>query len=350
MVKKISKKKYSLSAFKKTIGVTEAVYKKEKFVVLDEALQEVLKLPGLPLGRITFDYGLSDSAKTTLLFHAAIQAQKQGILPVIILTGPEKKVDWNRARKMGLKYTGDLPLDQQDPDELIIVEEGLDYLEDVFAFMNNKIIKNVRNDNLPFDTMIFWDSAGNTLSKLAVEIDKDGNRRVKDIHMKNAKILGEELISIAPLIESSRKETSPRYVGAFFITSMYQGMPAFPGSPAPWKIKGGNKPKFVSSLMIKHRHKKKLKATKNGAALNFGMVTEISVTKNHINGKEYTGEFVVTEDAILPNEKGAIDDYKAAHSDSWGGYQVMSIDGELFEGEEDRNIGVTQSKSELKGE
>lgn len=346
----MAKKKFSLDAFKESVGVTEAVYKKEKFVVLNEALQEVLKLPGLPLGRITFDYGLSDSAKTTLLFEAAIRAQEQGILPVIILTGPEKKVDWSRARKMGLQYTGDLPKEQQVKDEFIIVEEGLDYLEDVFAFINNKIIKNVNNGKLPFNTMIFWDSAGNTLSRLAVEIDKDGNRKIKDIHMKNAKILGEELISLAPQIESSRKEVSPYYIGAFFITSMYQGMPAFPGSPAPWKIKGGNKPKFVSSLMIKHRHKKKLKATKNGAALNFGMVTEISVTKNHINGKEYTGEFVVTEDAILPNEKGAIDDYKALHSDSWGGYEVMSIDGEVFEGDDSRSIGVTTSKSELKGD
>ena len=101
-------KKFSMSAYKKTIKVTDAVYKKEKFVVLDEALQEVLKLPGLPLGRITYDYGLSDSGKTTLLFHAAAKCQEQGILPVILVSGAEKKVDWNRAREMGLQYTGDL--------------------------------------------------------------------------------------------------------------------------------------------------------------------------------------------------------------------------------------------------
>lgn len=343
-------KKFDLADFKKTIKVTEAVYKKDKYVLLDQALQEVLHLPGLPLGRVTYDYGLSDSGKSTLLFHSVAKCQEQGILPVIILTGPEKKVDWSRARKLGVKYTGDLPLAQQNSDDFIIVEEGLETIEEVFEFINNKIINNVEQGKLPYDTMIFWDSAGNTHCEGAIDKDKNGNIKIKDMHMKAAKVIGEQLITTTPRIESTRKETRPHFVGLYIITSMYKGAPAFPGAPQPWKIKGGNKPKFVSSLMIRHNQKKKLKATKNGEELNFGMISKISVTKNHINGKEYTGEFVITEDSILPNDKTAIDAYKKDKSQEWGKFEVIDESGEVFEGSETRKIGITESKQELNQE
>lgn len=340
-------KKFDLSKFKETIHITEAVYKKDKYVVLDQAVQEVLQLPGLPLGRITFDYGLSDTGKSTLLNHAVAQCQQQGILPVIILTGPEKKVDWNRARKMGVQYTGDLPKSEQNKDDFIIVEEGLETVEQVFNFVNNKIIKNVEQGKLPYDTMIFWDSAGNTHCEGALSKDAKGNVVIKDMHMKGAKIMGEQLIATTPRIESTRKETRPHFVGLYVVTSMYKGAPAFPGAPQPWKIKGGNKPKFVSSLMIRHKQKKKLKATKKGKDLNFGMVGEIAVTKNHINGKEYTGQFVITEDKLLPNLKEAIDVYKEEKVKEWGAFEVVDDQGEVFEGSKEKKIGVTESKEEL---
>lgn len=344
----MSKKKFSLSDFKKSIKHSDVGYKKDKYVDLGEHLTEVLKVPGLPLGRITFDYGLSDTAKTSLLFHAAKQCQDQGILPVIILTGPEKKVDWNRARAMGLQYTGDLPEDQRDPDEFIIVNESLGYIENVFQFMNNDILNQVEQGKLPFDVMIFWDSAGNTLCKDAVKVDKKtGNVETKDMHMKAAKVLGENLLILSDRIGNTRKETRPYFVGATFITSMYKGAPAFPGAPSPWVIKGGTKVKFVSSLMIRHDQVSKLKATKGGQDLKFGMVTRLSVTKNHLNGQEYSGEFVVTADEFLPNDKEAIADYKTRKSDTWGDIDIFTTDGEVFEGSEESTIGITESKDEL---
>ena len=343
----MSKNTFSIDKFKKSIKLTPPIYKKDKYVVLDEYLQEVIKLPGLPMGHIVFDYGLSDSGKTTLLAHAVAKCQEQGILPVIILTGPEKKVDWDRFRAMGVKYTGDLPENQQEKDEFILVQEDCEYLEDAFNFMND-IITEVEEGRLPHDIYIFHDSVGNTLSEKAVEIDKKtGKRVVKDIHMKNAKIVGENLISLAPRINNSRKDNRPHFVGAYFITSMYQGAPAFPGAPTPWKIKGGNKPKFVSSLMIRHNAGKKLTATKNGSKLNFGMTTKISVTKNHINGEEYSGEFVITKDAILPNEKSAIDAYKDLKKQEWGSFEIIDSKGEIHEGKDEFGIDITKDREEL---
>lgn len=340
-------KKFSMDSFKKSISLTQPVYKKDKFVILDPALQEVMKLPGLPLGHITFDYGLSDSGKTTMLFHAVAQCQKQGILPVIILTGPEKKIDWDRARAMGVQYTGDLPKDQQLKDEFILVNEDMETLEDAFGFIN-EVITNVERGELPYDVMFFHDSIGNTLSVQAIDIDKKtGARVIKDIHMKNAKIIGEQLVALAPRIQNSRKDTRPHFIGAFFITSMYEGVPAFPGAPKPWKVKGGNKPKFVSSIMIRHTAGKKLSATKNGDMLNFGMTTKISITKNHINGEEYTGEFVVTKDAILPNEKGAIEDYKKSKSAEWGDFEIIDGKGQVHGGLANYKLEATPRAEEL---
>ena len=345
----MSNKKFSLDSYKKSIKLTEPTYKKDKYVVLNEYLQEVMKLPGLPLGHVVFDYGLSDSGKTTLLAHAVAQCQKQGILPVVVLTGPEKKVDWNRFRAMGVQYTGDLPEDQQNDDEFIIVNEECEYLEDAFKFMND-LITDVEEGRLPHDIYIFHDSVGNTLSEQAIEIDKKtGKRVIKDIHMKNAKIIGENLVALTPRINNSRKDTRPHYIGAYFITSMYEGAPAFPGAPKPWKIKGGNKPKFVSSIMIRHNAGKKLNATKEGQKLNFGMTTKISITKNHINGEEYSGEFVITKDAILPNEKSAIDAYKKEKSSEWGSFEIIDGAGEIHEGLDEFGIDITGESEELHG-
>lgn len=346
----MSNKKFSLDKFKKSIKLTQPIYKKDKYVVLDEYLQEVMKLPGLPMGHICFDYGLSDSGKTTLLAHAVSKCQEQGVLPVIILTGPEKKVDWDRFRAMGVEYTGDLPENQQKGDEFIIVNEECETLEDAFNFMNDMITAVERGD-LPHDVYFFHDSLGNTLSEKAVDIDKKtGKRIIKDIHMKNAKIVGENLISIAPRINNSRKDNRPHFIGAYFITSMYQGAPAFPGAPQPWKIKGGNKPKFVSSLMIRHNAGKKLQATKDKQKLNFGMVTKISITKNHINGEEYSGEFVITKDAILPNEKSAIDAYKNDKKEEWGSFEIIDSSGEIHEGNDEFGAEITEDRTELESQ
>jgi hypothetical protein len=44
------------------------------------------------------------------------------------------------------------------------------------------------------------------------------------------------------------------------------------------------------------------------------------------------GEFVITGDAFLPNEPGAIKEYKDTHRDMWGEAQISSTEtGEVFE-------------------
>lgn len=310
-------KKFSLKDFKETIEITKAEHKKDIYLELDECLQDVLKLKGFPLGHIIQCYGKSDTGKTSLMFHAASQAQKQGILPIMIIS--EGKVDWNRARSMGLQYTGDLPEEKRNPDDFIIVEENLKYLEDIFSFIDNKIINHVMNGKLPFNVMIFWDSMGNSISSGSIEIDKvTGERTIKNTHMKAAAIKSERLTLLMDRVNDTRKINYPYTVGVFIINHVYSGQAAYTGAPIPEIVKGGNKVKFTASLMLKTQLVNKLEAVKDNSKLKFGMVSKISVTKNHINGQEYSGEFVITADKFLPNDSKAIKQYKEENKDKWG--------------------------------
>src|SRR5271157_1437205 len=152
-------KKFDLEKYKEKIEITDVPLKKDLYVEVNDALKEVIGLPGIPLGHITQIYGMSDTGKTSLLFHIAAEAQKQDILPVMIIT--EGKVDWERAKSMGF-----------DKDNAI-VNEDLEFLEDAFDFVD-KITSDVSMGELPHDVIILWDSIGNTLSRDEVEKKEDG--------------------------------------------------------------------------------------------------------------------------------------------------------------------------------
>lgn len=299
----MAKNKFDLDAYKKTINNADTPLKVDKYVVLDECLHAVLGLPGIPLGHITQVFGKSDTGKTSLLFHTAAQAQKQGILPVMIIT--EGKVDWGRAEQMGFNR------------DFAIIEENCEFLENVFAFID-KICADVASGELPYDVAIFFDSVGNTLSKDEVEIKPDGTWEKKATMMKAAKVISENMRTISKKINDTRKISYPHYVGLFIVNNSYVQPPSFPGGMPSEVPYGGNAIWLKSSLVIRTKRSKKLTAKKNGMDLGFGIVSKISVDKNHISNTTNSGEFVITADAIIPNDGNAIKDYKETHKDSWG--------------------------------
>ena len=80
-------KTFDLSAFKKSKFLDQSSkFKKQRWLPFSPALQEALSIPGVPLGHVFVARGGSDTGKTTLLIEAAVEAQKQGILPVFIIT------------------------------------------------------------------------------------------------------------------------------------------------------------------------------------------------------------------------------------------------------------------------
>lgn len=312
-------KKFDLDAYKKTIKVADTPLKKDKFVELDECMHEILGMPGIPLGHITEIYGRSDTGKTSIMFHAAAQAQKQGILPIMIIT--EGKVSWDRARSMGL-----------DTEGFVIIREDLQYLEEVYHFMG-KVCADVGSGALPHDVMIFWDSLGNTLSQKEVEVQKDGSVERKSTMMVAGKANSEGLRVLSTQVNNTRKVSYPKTVGITIINTCYTKPPAFPGGMSSEVPYGGEAAWYKASLILRTKRKKKLTATKDGVAMGFGIVSSISVEKNHLTNTSHSGEYVITGNAIIPNEKSAIDAYKEDHKESWGTLEILDDEtGELFDG------------------
>lgn len=299
----MAKKKFNLNDYKKKVKVADTPKKKDKFVVLDECMHMVLGMPGIPLGHITQVFGKSDTGKTSLLFHTAVQAQQQGILPVIIIT--EGKVSWDRAEAMGFDKSN------------AIIEEDLEYLEDVFAFID-KITADVSMGALPTDVLILWDSVGNTLSKDEVVVEKDGTSTNKQTMMKAAKVITQNMRVISAKVNNTRKISYPKTVGLFILNQAYTKPPAFSGGISTLVPYGGDAIWFRSSLVLKTARTKKLTATKDKVRMGFGIISKITVDKNHITNTAHQGEFVITADKIIPNDPELIKAYKEENKEKWG--------------------------------
>ena len=317
----MAKKAFDLDAYKKTIKVADTPLKPDSFVTLDDCLHSVLGMDGFPLSHVTQIYGLSDTGKTSLLFHGAAQCQQQGILPVVIIT--EGKVDWPRAAAMGF-----------DRDNGAIVNEDCEFLEDAFDFID-KICADVAQGDLPYDVMIFWDSVGNTLSKDEVEIKKDGTWEKKSTMMKAAKVITERMRVISKKINDTRKISYPKSVGLCILNQAYKEPPSFPGGKPKLVPYGGNGIWFRSSLVLRTQKVSKLTAKKDGHALGFGMISKITVDKNHLTNTAHSGEFVITANTIFPNTKANIAQYKEEHKDTWGNVELVETDVEMKEEQDD---------------
>lgn len=299
-------KKFNLNDYKKSIQTNDVPLKSDTYVVLNDALQQVLGLPGLPLGHITQIFGLSDSGKTSLVFHTAAQAQKIGVLPVFIIT--ENKVSWDRAKLMGV-----------DVDNCII--EHAQYIEDVFVKID-RIVSDVSSGKLPMNVMIFVDSIGNTVSVDSVTQNKDGTVEQGGPMMKSAKVLREKMRVFSHKINDTRKTTSPFYAGLVFINHAYKQPPAFPGGPTTVVPYGGDGIFFSSSLVIRTKKNRALKAIVGGQEKGYGIISKISVEKNHITNVSNSGEFVITANDIIVNDKEAIEEYKKNNKDSWQNVKI----------------------------
>lgn len=306
-------KKFDLNKFKESIEATNTPYKKESYIQLGTALQAVSGLPGIPVGHIVQCYGPSNGGKTSLALHVAAKAQLDGVLPVFIIT--EDKLSTERATAMGVNL-----------EKAVIVSAT--YIEDVFKQID-KFMTYQASGELPMDLLFIIDSIGNTISETSVKINKDGTTEVGGAMMKVSRVIRENMRILSHKINDTRKVNSPKNATVLFINHSYKVPPQFPGGPTTDAAYGGDGVYYASSLVIKVRKTKQLRATKDGVDLTFGIVSKIAVEKNHINGVSNTGEFVIVPDDIIPNEPGAIKDYKEANKASWGVFSTD--DGEILE-------------------
>lgn len=316
------KQEFNLEDYSSNEGAVDVKYKEDILVSVTTPFAQAMNRSGIKLGEMTTFYGLSDSGKTSLLIHIAAQAQKVGIIPILIIT--ENKMDWGRANRMGLDTSK----------SKCIIREDLQYLEEVYNYISKKV-EDVKTGRLPANILILWDSVASTPSEESVEIDKEGNIKKKYGPQKNAAVIGYYNPIIAKRLALTRQEDSKFTAGLVALTQAYVKPPEFPGAPATIVPNGGEKIWFPLALCVEVKEGGSIQTTHKGRKITYGKICKLKVRKEH--GKDITteGEFVITADALLPNEKSILEEYKESHKAMWDtiiqDVSNKSDDGEVLE-------------------
>jgi hypothetical protein len=313
------KKSFDIDAFKKSKFLDQSVkFKPQKWIPLSKAFQDVLSIPGIPMGHITLLRGHSDTGKTTAMLEAAVAAQKMGILPVFIVT--EMKWNWEHAQTMGFEMQ---PVVDELTGEIvdykgffIYVDRGsLNTIEDVAAFIADLLSEQAKG-KLPYDLLFLWDSVGSVPCRLSVESQKNNNEW-------NAGAMSQQFGNfINQKIILSRKENQPYTNTLVAVNKVWVAKPNSPMEMPKLKNKGGDTMFFDSSFVITFGNvtnsgTSKIKATKDGKDVEFAKRTKISADKNHVTGVQTKGTVVMTVHGFIEDDKKAIDEYKKAHSKEW---------------------------------
>lgn len=305
--------RFNLAKYKESIKAAEIPLKDDKLIPISSALQAISGLQGIPLGHVVQIYGPSNGGKSSLAYYLAAQAQAVGVLPIFITT--EGKLSTDRMATMGINM------------ENAILDDA-EYLEDLFSKLD-KYVSDQASGELPTDILLIVDSIGNTISKSSVTINKDGTSELGGAMMKASKVIRENMRVMSHKINNTRKINSKFNAGLVFINHSYKQPPQFPGGPTTDVASGGDGITYSSSLIIKVRKTKVLKAIKDGIDVTFGLVSKLAIEKNHINGISNEGTFIITPDTIMPNEPGAVKDYKESHKGTWGNFTTS--DGEVLD-------------------
>jgi hypothetical protein len=322
---------FNLDKFKENKGLASNVkFKNQQWIPFSPALQEALSIPGIPMGHISMVRGKSNTGKSTMTIETAVNAQKMGVLPVLIIT--EMKHSWEHWKTMGFdiedvvdESTGEI-IDQTG---FFIYRDRstLNSIEDIASFIID-LLTEQKKGNLPYDLLFIWDSVGSIACDMSIE--KGSNNP-----MWNAGAIATQFGNfINQQIVMSRKESS-KYTNTLFIVNKVGVAPALtPMSQPKMTNKGGDTFYYDASLCltfgnITNAGTSKISATKDKKKVEFALRTKIACDKNHINGITTIGTIVSTVHGFIPDSPTAVDKYKKAHSSEWvdilgkGEYKVI---------------------------
>jgi hypothetical protein len=311
---------FNLGNFKKKKGFANASvkFKEQGWIPLSKAFQDITSIPGIPTGHITLLRGHSDTGKTTALLEAAVAAQKQGILPVLIIT--EMKWSWQHAKEMGLQFEEVIDTSTGEITDyegfFLYADRGtLNTIEDVASYIADLLDEQAKG-NLPHDLCFFWDSVGSVPCDLSVRSNKNNNEW-------NAGAMSTQFgNNLNQKILLSRKEGSPYTNTLVAINKVWTQKPDSPMSQPKLQNKGGMSMWYDATLVITFGNitnpgTSKIKAIKSGLQVEFAKRTNIQIEKNHIEGVQTRGRIVMTPHGFIADDKKAIDKYKDQHKEHW---------------------------------
>jgi hypothetical protein len=310
---------FSLDKFKENKGLSSNVkFKEQRWIPFSAALQEALSIPGIPMGHIAMVRGKSNTGKSTMTIETAVNAQKMGVLPVLIIT--EMKHDWNHWKTMGFdiedvvdESTGEI-IDQNG---FFIYRDRstLNSIEDIATFIID-LLTEQKKGNLPYDLLFVWDSVGSIACDMSIE--KGSNNP-----MWNAGAIATQFGNfINQQIVMSRKESS-KYTNTLFIVNKVGVAPALtPMSQPRMTNKGGDTFYYDVSLCltfgnVTNAGTSKINAVRDKKKVEFALRTKIACDKNHINGITTVGTIISTVHGFIADKPSAIDKYKKSYSNEW---------------------------------
>jgi len=339
------KKDFSLEKFKeKKLLNGNIKFKEQKWIPFSQALQDALGIPGIPMGHISMIRGGSNTGKSTTFIETVVNAQKMGVLPVLIIT--EMKHDFNHFKTMGFAME-----DVLDEKGVVINHEGffiykdrstLNTTEDIANFILD-LLDEQNKGNLPYDLLIAWDSVGSITCQMSIEQNKNNPMWVAGSIATNfGNFINQKIIL-------SRKEDK-KYTNTFLIVNKTGVSPAEgPMSRPRMTNKGGNTFFYDSSLVltfgnVTNSGTSKIKAVKNGKEVEYALRTKISCDKNHVTGITTKGTVVSTIHGFIDDTPNSLTKYKKLHSQEWvnilgeGEYKITEDSSEWNEKEDITNL------------
>lgn len=280
------KKKFSLDDFKKKIGAEAIPSKPLEWIPIDDALQEATGMPGVPKGYVSLFRGYSNTGKSTALMRAVVNAQKMGLLPIIIDTENNIQDGNLRLTNMGFDWNGVYILIHnnnllekfgilQDKDR----KEAA--IEDLAKYMYY-ILDQQKAGDLPFDIFFAIDSIG-TLNCI-----KTINALIKDTSDNNQWNAG----AYEKVFMSMFNNNIPNSRG---VNSEYTNTVAmvqkvwYDGMNKVIKHKGGEFLAFAARLNyhfggILTHGTKRITADSKKRTVNYGFENKVNIAKNHVDG------------------------------------------------------------------
>lgn len=363
--KKPISRKNTISDLKAKMGFNVSVEKGEikgasnadkpmEWLIMPEAFQKAIKLPGFPEGYVSTICGHSNTGKSTLVNHAIVAAQRQGLIPVIYDT--ENNFDFKYAMDMGMDATpvyGEVDVETIDPEtgEITIVSENriVEYDGPFFYFNNailidrygdidyqtgkrggkkrtsaviedmvysiNEFLEYQANGDIDQGFLFIWDSVG-SIGGLKSYNSKVGN------NMFDAGTISAAFQEIMESkIPSSRKISSKYTNTMILINKVWLDGSSSPVGPPSLEMKGGKSITYRSRLIILLGGQlkasiKRLSAVSKGLTYNYGIQTKIKVIKNQLPSPfnvTYEGEFICTDIGIIGTDKEEQDEYRKTH-------------------------------------
>lgn len=325
-----------------------------EWLIMPKAFQDAIKLPGFPQGYVSTICGHSNTGKSTLVNHAIVSAQRQGIIPVIYDT--ENNFDFKYAIDMGMDAKpvyGEVEVEHVDEEtgEIKYVTETriIEYVGPFFYFNNailsdrygnidyqtgktttkkrtsaviedmvysiNEFLEYQENGDIEQGFLFIWDSVG-SIGGLKSYNSKVGN------NMFDAGTISAAFQDIMDnKIPSSRKISSQCTNSMILINKVWLDGTTNPIAPPSLEMKGGKSITYRSRLILLLGGQlkasiKRLSAVSKGLTYNYGIQTKIKVLKNQLPAPfnvTYEGDFICTDIGIIGTSKEEQDEYRKSH-------------------------------------